>query len=91
MSTVESHYTHGRLTRAIADGLAALGRTPGTITIDDLGPVDEFHIGGRQATDELMSQLNLSPAFHVLDVGSGLGGPARFVSSRYGCGSRAST
>ncbi len=47
--------------------------------------MDEFHIGGRQATDELMSQLNLSPAFHVLDVGSGLGGPARFVSSRYGC------
>ncbi len=28
VSTVESHYTHGRLTRAIADGLAALGRTP---------------------------------------------------------------
>ena len=85
MSTVEGHYTHGRLTRAIADGLAALGRTPTTITIDDLGPVDEFHVGGRQATDELMNQLNLSSAFHVLDVGSGLGGPARFVSSRYGC------
>ena len=85
MSSVEGHYTHGRLVRAIAEGLTALGRTPPAVTIDDLGPVDEFHVGGRQATEELMGQLNLSSTYHVLDVGSGLGGPARFVASRYGC------
>ena len=85
MSSVEGHYTHGRLVRAIGEGLAALGRTPPAITIDDLAPVDEFHIGGRQATGELMQQLRLSAESHVLDVGSGLGGPARFVASHYGC------
>ena len=50
MTTVERHYTHGRLIRAITDGLAALGKTPETVAVDDLSPVDEFHIGGRTAT-----------------------------------------
>jgi ubiquinone/menaquinone biosynthesis C-methylase UbiE len=85
MSTVERHYTHGRLIRAITDGLAALGRTPQSVTVDDLAPVDEFHIGGRRATEELMKHLDLAKDLHVLDVGSGLGGAARFVASRYGC------
>lgn len=85
MNTVERHYTHGGLVRAIIDGLAALGKTPQSVAIDDLGPVDEFHIGGRSATEELMRQLELGQDLHVLDVGSGLGGPARFVASRYGC------
>lgn len=85
MSSVEGHYTHGHLIRAIAEGLTALGRTPPALTVDDLGPVDEFHIGGRQATEALMKQLNLTNDLHVLDVGSGLGGAARFVGSRYGC------
>jgi SAM-dependent methyltransferase len=47
--------------------------------------VDEFHIGGRAATDDLMRQLHLTRDLGVLDVGSGLGGAARFVASRYGC------
>jgi SAM-dependent methyltransferase len=85
MSTLERHYTHGHLTRAITDALALLGKTPQSITVDDLAPVDEFHIGGRQATEELMRQLDPSKGFHVLDVGSGLGGAARFVGDRYGC------
>jgi SAM-dependent methyltransferase len=85
VSTVERHYTQGRLIRAITDGLAALGKTPDAVAVDDLSPVDEFHIGGRAATDDLMRQLHLTRDLRVLDVGSGLGGPARFVASRYGC------
>ena len=85
MSTVERHYTHGRLIGAITQGLATLGRTPQSVTVEDLGPVDEFHIGGRQATEQLMKQLDLARDLHVLDVGSGLGGAARFVAGRYGC------
>ena len=85
MTTVEGHYTHGRLIRAITEGLAALGKTPQSIAVDDLGPVDEFHIGGRQATEDVMRALRLGKNLHVLDVGSGLGGAARFVGSRYGC------
>lgn len=84
-TSVESHYTQGGLVSAIEKGLEGLGKTPGTVSIDDLGPVDEFHIGGRPATEELLSQLDLGPGMHALDVGSGLGGTARFAHARYGC------
>ena len=77
------HYTHGDLLGAIYAGVAALGKTPDSVTIDDLAPVDEFHIGGRQASEDFLDQLNLSEADHVLDVGCGLGGASRFVASRY--------
>ena len=84
-SGVSAHYARSGLIAAIRDGVALIGKTPDTVTIDDLAPVDEFHIGGRTATAELLDQLALSPADHVLDIGSGLGGAARFVADRYRC------
>lgn len=81
---VSGHYTHGRLTDAIRDGLASLGKTPGTVTVDDLAPGDEFHIGGRKASQDFLDQLGFRADKHVLDIGCGLGGAARFVASRYG-------
>ncbi|HEX2336000.1 MAG TPA: methyltransferase domain-containing protein, partial [Hyphomicrobiaceae bacterium] len=78
------HYTHGGLIEAIRAGIALLGKPADTVTVDDLAPVDEFHIGGRRASEEFLDQLNLSAQMHVLDVGCGLGGTARFVASRYG-------
>ena len=62
-----------------------MGKTEKTVTIDDLGPVDEFHIGGRQASEDFLGQLNIKPEMNVLDIGCGLGGPARFSVNRYGC------
>ena len=81
---VSKHYSHGGLIEAIRAGLASLGKTPETVTVDDLAPVDEFHIGGRRASEDFLDQLGFSAQTHVLDVGCGLGGPARFVASRYG-------
>ncbi len=83
--SVSEHYSHGRLVAAICEGLAALGKTPDTVTIDDLAAVDEFHIGGRQATEDFIGQLGLAADHRVLDVGCGIGGPARFVAERFGC------
>lgn len=80
---VSSHYTHGSLIDAIRSGIARLGKSPETITIDDLAAVDEFHIGGREASRHFLDQLGLPPDKHVLDVGCGLGGPARFAASHY--------
>ena len=81
---VSEHYTHGALLAAIRDGVQGLGKTPETVTVDDLAPVDEFHIGGRKASEDFLSQLALDPGTHVLDVGCGLGGGARFAASRFG-------
>lgn len=81
---VASHYSHGSLLGAIEDGLAKQGITPEDATIEDLGPVDEFHMGGRAATANLLDQLEILPSHKWLDVGCGLGGAARFAASQYG-------
>jgi ubiquinone/menaquinone biosynthesis C-methylase UbiE len=82
---VSNHYTHGNLVAAIRGGIESLGKTINSVTVDDLASVDEFHIGGRQASEDFLSQLDLTPEKQVLDVGCGLGGAARFVASHYGC------
>jgi ubiquinone/menaquinone biosynthesis C-methylase UbiE len=82
---VSRHYTHGNLVAAIRSGIESLDKTINSISIDDLAPVDEYHIGGRQASEDFLSQLDLTPKKQVLDVGCGLGGAARFAASRYGC------
>lgn len=82
---VSKHYTHGNLVAAIQGGIESLGKSVKSVTVDDLAPVDEFHIGGRQASEDFLGQLGLSPEKQVPDVGCGLGGAARFIASRYGC------
>jgi len=82
---VTSHYTHGNLLDAIRDGIRKLGKTVDQVLVDDLGPVDEFHIGGRVATENFLDQLDINDTHHVLDVGCGLGGASRYAAQRYGC------
>ncbi len=81
---VAEHYTQGSLLARIEAGVEALGKTPETVTIEELGPVDEFHIGGRPATERFLSQFPVSEGARVLDIGSGLGGTARFAHQRFG-------
>jgi len=80
---ISDHYLHGDLLQAIKASITKLGKTIENITVEELAPVDEFHIGGRQATENLLNQLNFSERSHILDVGCGLGGAARFGAQRY--------
>ena len=50
------------------------------MTVDDLAPVDEFHIGGRAATESLLGHADLPARSRVLDIGSGVGGTARHLA-----------
>ncbi len=54
---VADHYSHGELVDAIRAGVRDMGNSPETITVDDLAAVDEFHIGGRTASVDLLGQL----------------------------------
>ena len=69
----------------IAQGLEALGMSPALVDFDDLAALDEFHLRGPAATRELIEILDVGADSHVLDVGSGLGGPARRLAKATGC------
>ena len=85
LNLVANHYTRGDLLSAIRAGVEKLGKTPETVTIEDLAPVDEFHIGGRMATRSFLDQIGIRPEDHVLDVGCGIGGASRVAARTYGC------
>ena len=83
---VEQHYTgEGRLADRIADSLTKTGKDLTKLGTADLASIDEFHVRGRPATLEIAEQMELTPDSHVLDIGSGLGGPARTLAETYNC------
>lgn len=82
--TVSQHYTHGNLLAALLDAVQRAGKNLDALTYADLAVVDEFHIGGRPATKALAEQIDLPAGARVLDIGSGIGGPARFFAAERG-------
>jgi SAM-dependent methyltransferase len=84
-ASVSEHYGGDDLLAAIRTGMASLGRTAETVRVEDLAPVDEFHVGGRAATTELCDRLGVTSGSELLDIGCGIGGAARFVASTFGC------
>jgi ubiquinone/menaquinone biosynthesis C-methylase UbiE len=85
MSDVSRHYTRGDLLSRLNAALAADGADPEHPTADALAPYDHFHGRGLEATIELADLMPARAADHVLDIGSGIGGPARYVATRFGC------
>jgi len=55
------------------------------ITPDTLAPIDHFHGKGVIATEELAEMLQPEASDHILDIGCGIGGPARWIAAKYGC------
>jgi MPBQ/MSBQ methyltransferase len=83
--SVEAHYGRPGLEAAILAALRAAGKDPDRLTPEDLAPVDQFHTRGRDATLELARLAELTPGRAVLDVGGGIGGPARTLVRDFGC------
>ena len=82
---VAGHYGRGGLEEKILGALRAAGVDLARVTAEELAPVDEFHVGGLEATKELAAQMELRAGMRLLDVGSGIGGPARFFAAAFAC------
>jgi SAM-dependent methyltransferase len=81
---VASYYTRGELEERILSNLRRAGKDVEHLHTDDLAALDEFHLGGRESTEALAAFMELRPGMHLLDVGCGIGGPARYFAER-GC------
>ncbi|MFL6064988.1 MAG: class I SAM-dependent methyltransferase [Friedmanniella sp.] len=82
---VLGHYGRADLEDIVLRALAEAGVDPARMSAADLGGLDQLHAGGRAATEVLLARLQLGPQTRLLDVGSGIGGPARAAAAAYGC------
>jgi ubiquinone/menaquinone biosynthesis C-methylase UbiE len=83
--SIARHYSGGGLLDRLLAALDRAGKDIEHLTIDDTAPFDEFHSRRRKATEELAALLRPAATDHVLDIGSGLGGPARYLTTTYHC------
>ena len=79
---VKGHYGGRDLEGSIIGALSVAGIDVHALTVADLSAVDELHAGGLAATEHLLTQLDLGPGSRLLDVGCGIGGPARVAGAR---------
>lgn len=85
VEAINGHYGLPGLNGNILEALRLTGKDVDALTRDDLASFDEFHPGGREATRGLAVFAGVCPGMHVLDVGSGVGGPARTLAAEFGC------
>jgi SAM-dependent methyltransferase len=82
MTPHSSPYTGGSLWSRLERALVASGKDASALNSADFSPVEHFHTGGLNATDELLGLLTVPPPQRILDIGGGIGGPARTLAQR---------
>jgi sarcosine/dimethylglycine N-methyltransferase len=82
---VRDHYRATGLTERLKTALTAFAPDEQQLTPRQLATLDQFHTRGLAATVELAKLAGITADMSVLDVGSGVGGPARFLAATYGC------
>jgi len=82
---VSRHYSHGNLLDRLNAAMVEDGIDSSRSSIEALAPYDQFHGRGLEATVEIADLLEIGADDHILDIGSGIGGPARYFAHRFGC------
>ena len=83
--SINDHYSRIGLEKDILAACESADIDVQALSRDDISSFDEFHIRGRDATRELAQLANLRPGMKVLDLGCGIGGPARTIAAEFGC------
>jgi SAM-dependent methyltransferase len=79
------HYAPGNIEGTVFAALTALNQKGDTLGIEALAPLDQFHTGGLQSTRNLAKLAAITASDRVLDVGGGIGGPARLLAQEFRC------
>ncbi len=82
---VQAHWTRRGVLARIDAVLTELGHDPQNLTPEILATVDHLHSGGLATTRDQAERITLTPKSRVLDIGCGIGGPARYLAHRYSC------
>jgi SAM-dependent methyltransferase len=82
---IADHWATGDIYALIVSALEKASKSLGSLTVQDLAPVDHFHARGLPATVDLGDILPIQSPHHILDIGCGLGGPARYFAQRFHC------
>lgn len=82
---VRRHYAAAGLTARIRSALGAIAPEDQALAVSQLAPLDQFHIRGSLATAELAAAAALDASTRVLDLGCGIGGPARHLAATFAC------
>lgn len=82
---IRQRYGRPNLAKALMEALASRGKDLSHLTRQDLRTFEEFHLQGRTATLHLAGLVGVSPGMRVLDLGCGVGGPARTLAAQHGC------
>jgi len=85
LNDVRNHYRATGLTARLKATLIALGPDDQPLAPEQLASLDQFHTRGLAATAELGELIGIHADMRVLDIGSGVGGPARFLAATHGC------
>ena len=81
----QAEYAAPNLGERIVSALIDAGIPPAKWTPEILGPADQIHGGGLQQTQAHAALVDITPNMHLLDIGCGIGGPARYFATAYGC------
>jgi ubiquinone/menaquinone biosynthesis C-methylase UbiE len=82
---IADHYTREGIAETILAAVRATLPPGAALTPDALAPVDQLHGRGLEATKEIAALLEPKPGERLIDIGSGVGGPARWIAANYGC------
>ncbi len=82
---VARHYGSSGIADRVLAALREANGPDAAITPEALAPIDHFHGRGVLATEELVALLNPQSGERILDIGSGVGGPARWIAAKCGC------
>jgi SAM-dependent methyltransferase len=82
---IADHWATGDVYALIVSALNRMSKPLDSLTIEDLAPIDHFHARGFPATVDLADRLPIRAGQRIVDIGCGLGGPARYIARRFQC------